>query len=67
MGRRHRGLTKPKSKAREQRFEAWLQQTSAATLDKTYAAAVKTCNAYQKSAIVAEWRRREIASEEMAS
>jgi hypothetical protein len=51
---------RPVHKGRAKRFETWLRHADAATLDKTYAQAVKTYNAYQKDAIVAELRRREL-------
>jgi hypothetical protein len=60
MGRHRKTSDTPKHKGRAQRFELWLRLADAAALDKTYVAAVKTYNAYQKAAIVAELRRREL-------
>ena len=58
--------TKPKSKARAARYEAWLRTASKKELDDSYARARKIGSAYQKRAIVDEMRRRERQSEGVA-
>ena len=53
--------TKPVNVNRAKRFELWLQRATDLELDRVYASAIKTCNYYQKGAVVDELRRRELA------
>ena len=58
--------TKPKSKARAARYEAWLRMATGLQLIDSYARASRIGSAYQKRATVDEMRRRERESEGVA-
>ena len=60
MGRHRKAPSEPKTKRHADRFKTWLRCASRLDLDTTYVRALKTYNAYQKEAIVAELRRREL-------